>query len=150
MNAFNQREEDRWQDGFVSGAVYNGDQRAHRIPQRNLRDQFAGQPCTLTCGPAVPNSKPKSLAMTANMFGAQAVTSSKTEDQIAARCRPAARKVSCWRCAPIAIGRDKRGIKKPELVAPVTAHVALDKAADYFNIRLRRFRLTTNIAPISR
>jgi len=29
----------------------------------------------------------------------------------------------------------ERGIKKPEMITPVTAHVAFDKAAQYFNIR---------------
>lgn len=30
-----------------------------------------------------------------------------------------------------------RGIRKPEMVCPVTAHAAFDKAADYFNIKIR-------------
>lgn len=32
--------------------------------------------------------------------------------------------------------RDVRGIKKPNIVLPRTAHAAFDKAAQYFNIRL--------------
>lgn len=30
-----------------------------------------------------------------------------------------------------------KGIKRPEMVLPVTAHAAFDKAAQYFKIRLR-------------
>jgi glutamate/tyrosine decarboxylase-like PLP-dependent enzyme len=32
--------------------------------------------------------------------------------------------------------RDKRGITKPEMIAPSTAHAAFDKAAQYFNIKI--------------
>lgn len=33
--------------------------------------------------------------------------------------------------------REEWGIKKPEMVLPVTAHAAFDKAAHYFKIRIR-------------
>lgn len=33
--------------------------------------------------------------------------------------------------------REVRGIKRPNIVLPKTAHAAFDKAAQYFNIRLR-------------
>ena len=35
------------------------------------------------------------------------------------------------------IGR-KKGIKKPEMILPDTAHVAWDKGAEYFNVKIRR------------
>ncbi|KAL5997430.1 hypothetical protein ACLOJK_008360 [Asimina triloba] len=34
--------------------------------------------------------------------------------------------------------RMKKGITKPEMIIPESAHSAYDKAAEYFNIRLRR------------
>jgi glutamate/tyrosine decarboxylase-like PLP-dependent enzyme len=40
--------------------------------------------------------------------------------------------------------RAERGVRRPEIVAPETAHVAFDKAADYFNIRLRRIPVDAN------
>lgn len=33
--------------------------------------------------------------------------------------------------------REVKGIKKPEIVMPVTAHAAFDKAGQYLNIRIR-------------
>lgn len=33
--------------------------------------------------------------------------------------------------------REVKGIKKPEIVMPVTAHAAFDKAAQYLNIKIR-------------
>lgn len=35
------------------------------------------------------------------------------------------------------MARVKRGVKRPEMVLPVTAHVAWFKAAEYFNVRVR-------------
>lgn len=34
-------------------------------------------------------------------------------------------------------GREVKGIKKPEMVVPTTAHAAFDKAAQYLGIRIR-------------
>lgn len=33
--------------------------------------------------------------------------------------------------------RDVKGIRKPEILVPVTAHAAFDKAAQYLNIKIR-------------
>src|SRR5690606_18114835 len=40
--------------------------------------------------------------------------------------------------------RDKKGIKHPEMIVPVTAHAAFDKAAQYFNIKLVRLPVDHN------
>lgn len=34
-------------------------------------------------------------------------------------------------------GREEKGIKKPEIVMPSTAHAAFDKAAQYLGLRIR-------------
>lgn len=34
-------------------------------------------------------------------------------------------------------GREVKGIKKPEIIVPVTAHAAFDKAAQYLGLRIR-------------
>lgn len=34
-------------------------------------------------------------------------------------------------------GREVKGIKRPEIVVPTTAHAAFDKAAQYLNLRVR-------------
>ena len=51
------------------------------------------------------------------------------------------------------IGRcEKKGITKPEMIAPVTAHAAFDKASQYFNIKMihipvdENFRADVNAA----
>lgn len=45
------------------------------------------------------------------------------------------------------MARDKRGIKKPEMVISTTAHVAWFKAAEYFGIKIRLVPLTKDMSP---
>lgn len=41
-------------------------------------------------------------------------------------------------------GREVRGIKKPEMVVPVTVHAAFDKAAQYMRIKVRSVPVDPN------
>lgn len=45
------------------------------------------------------------------------------------------------------LARAKRGVKRPEMVLPVTAHVAWFKAAEYFNVRVRLLPLDAGLRP---
>lgn len=45
------------------------------------------------------------------------------------------------------MARATRGVKRPEMVLPVTAHVAWFKAAEYFNVRVRLLPLDAGLRP---
>jgi glutamate/tyrosine decarboxylase-like PLP-dependent enzyme len=45
------------------------------------------------------------------------------------------------------LARARRGVKRPEMVLPVTAHVAWFKAAEYFGVRVRRLPLDARLRP---
>lgn len=45
------------------------------------------------------------------------------------------------------LARAKRGVKRPEMVLPVTAHVAWFKAAEYFKVRVRLVPLDAGLRP---
>jgi sphinganine-1-phosphate aldolase len=45
------------------------------------------------------------------------------------------------------MARTQRGVKRPEMVLPVTAHVAWFKAAEYFNVRVRLLPLDAGLRP---
>ncbi len=139
MAELNQREEGSWRDGFVSGAVYHGDG-----PHLDLLNQVyalnsQSNPLHADVWPSAAKFEAEIVAMTANMLSAQearaadpaaricgTVTSGGTESILLAM-----RTYRDW-------ARDRLGIKRPEIVAPVTAHVAFDKAAQYFNIQLKK------------
>jgi glutamate/tyrosine decarboxylase-like PLP-dependent enzyme len=135
LTDLNRREEERWQDGFVSGAVYNGDQDHIDFLNRVYALNSQSNPLHADVWPSGTKFEAEIVAMTANMLHAQeaaeaevcgTVTSGGTESIMLAM-----RTYRDW-------AREKRGVKRPEIVAPVTAHVAFDKAAQYFNIRLKR------------
>jgi glutamate/tyrosine decarboxylase-like PLP-dependent enzyme len=79
------------------------------------------------------------VQMTASMLhgGPEAVgtmTSGGTESILLAvkACRDRARKLKPW-------------IKQPEIVAPATVHVAFDKAAHYFDVKMRYAKVTSDL-----
>jgi sphinganine-1-phosphate aldolase len=45
------------------------------------------------------------------------------------------------------MARSRRGVKRPEMVLPVTAHVAWFKAAEYFDVRVRLLPLDAGLRP---
>ncbi|KZX58947.1 sphingosine-1-phosphate lyase [Halioglobus sp. HI00S01] len=45
------------------------------------------------------------------------------------------------------MARDMRGVKKPEMILPETAHVAWFKASEYFGVKIRLVPLTADFTP---
>ncbi|MEM6990861.1 MAG: aminotransferase class V-fold PLP-dependent enzyme [Myxococcota bacterium] len=142
MQALQQREEDRWRDGFVSGAVYHGD--AEHIAFLNeVYGMFSqANPLHSDLWPSVVKYEAEIVAMTGRMLGGDrvsapdgvcgTVTSGGTESILLA--------MKTYRDR----ARTERGIKSPRLVIPETAHAAFDKAAQYFNIELVKVPVLPN------
>ncbi len=134
MQAIKAREESRWRDGFVSGAVYNGD--PEFVDYLNQIYAINSQINSLHADvwPSAAKYESEIVAMTANMLGAD-----KTTDQICGS-------VSSGGTESIMLAmktyrdwaRDTKGITRPNIVAPVTAHPAFDKAGNYFGIKVIR------------
>ena len=127
-------ERPRWEQGFASGAVYHGG-RAHIDFLNQVYALFSqANPLHPDLWPSVTKFEAEVVAMTSAMLhGADAdppacgtVTSGGTESILLA--------MRTYRDE----ARATRGITDPEIVAPVTAHAAFDKAAQYFGIRLVR------------
>ena len=139
MTDMNQREDGQWEGGLVSGAVYHGDKQHIDFLNRVYAANSQSNPLHADVWPSGTKFEAEIVAMTATMLGAApaeandpqtavcgTVTSGGTESIMLAM-----RTYRDW-------ARDKRGIRNPEIVAPVTAHAAFDKAAQYFNIRLKK------------
>ncbi len=121
-------EDKRWRDGYVSGAVYNGE-RDH-VDFTNLAYSIASQ-----VNPLHPDVWPSSLkfeneivSMVGSMLHGDdrirgTVTSGGTESILLA--------MKTYRDYAMA----ERGITAPEIVLPVSAHAAFDKACHYFGIK---------------
>ena len=140
MEAFRSMEEARWKDGFVSGAVYHGDDEHIDFQNRVYAINSQSNPLHTDLWPSTTKFEAEVVAMTANMLGADRVSGQTGSDnQIVGT-------VSSGGTESILLAmktyrdwaRDKKGITKPEMVVPTTAHAAFDKAAQYFNIKMIR------------
>lgn len=143
MKKLLKRETPKWKEGFVSGAVYHGDESHIDFLNRVYALNSQSNPLHSDVWPSTVKYEAEIISMTANMLGADradipgdsvcgVVCSGGTEGIMLA--------MKTYRD----IAREKKGIRNPEMVAPETAHVAFDKASHYFNIRMRRVPVDGN------
>jgi sphinganine-1-phosphate aldolase len=129
-------EERTWRDGYASGAVYHGDPEHVAFLSNIYRAQSQSNPLHPDLWPSATKFEAEIVAMTASMLGAGhaspgmpvvgTVSSGGTESILLA--------MKAYRD----FARARRGIAAPEIVAPVTAHAAFDKAARFFDMPLVR------------
>jgi len=127
-------EKERWSSGRSSGAVYQGDEEHIAFLNKVYALQSQNNPLHLDIWPSGRKFEAEIVAMTASMLGAGStdgdfvgtVTSGGTESILLA--------MKSYRDH----ARVTRGIDKPNIVTTTTSHVAFDKAAQYFEIDLRR------------
>lgn len=140
MEVLRAKEESKWQDGFVSGAVYHGDRDHIHFLNRIYTINSQSNPLHTDVWPSTTKFEAEVVAMTAHMLHAESVTEDlDADDEV---------------CGVISSGgtesillamktyrdwaRDMKGISKPEMIVPRTAHAAFDKASQYFNIKMKR------------
>jgi glutamate/tyrosine decarboxylase-like PLP-dependent enzyme len=137
LQALKEREQARWKEGFVSGCVYHGDQEFIDFLNQVYVIQSQSNALHSDVWPSASKFEAEIVAMTAQMLGALkvpvtsseicgTVTSGGTESILLAM-----KTYRDW-------ARDRKGITKPEVVAPTTAHTAFDKAGQYFGINMIR------------
>lgn len=127
-------EQRRWREGYVSGAVYHGDPAHIDFLNQVYALNSQSNPLHFDLWPSTVKYEAEIVSMTAHLLGADhasdpivgAVTSGGTESILLA--------MRAYRDR----GRAERGLKRPRVIAPVSAHAAFDKAADYFGIELVR------------
>jgi sphinganine-1-phosphate aldolase len=130
-------EESKWKEGFVSGAVYHGDESHMGFLNEVYAINSQSNPLHADVWPSSAKYEAEVVSMARNMLGARpmvgtdeeicgVVTSGGTESILLAM-----KAYRDW-------ARERRRIAKPEMIVPTTAHAAFDKAAQYFNIRCIR------------
>jgi sphinganine-1-phosphate aldolase len=135
------RERPRWRDGLASGAVYHGGDDHVEFLNRVYATTSQVNPLHADLWPSGAKFEAEIASMTAAMLGGDAVASDGPTRQIVGTVTSGgtesillAMKAYRDRARAKAWGR----ITRPEVVAPATAHVAFDKAAQYFRIKLVR------------
>lgn len=137
MESMRDEEESHWKDGFISGAVYHGDQKHIDFLNQVYAINSQSNPLHTDVWPSATKFEAEIVAMTANMLGGDGntcgtVSSGGTESIMLA--------MKTYRD----YARDTRGITKPEMIIPVTAHAAFDKASQYFKIKMAHIPVDEN------
>ncbi len=144
IRALCEEEEALWREGYVSGAVYHGDREHIAFLNQVYALHSQSNPLHADVWPSASKFEAEIVAMTAHMLGGEGqeicgtVTSGGTESILLAM-----KTYRDW-------ARASRGIRRPEMILPVTAHAAFDKAAHYFGIKAvyvpvdARFRADVN------
>lgn len=117
----------KWKDGFLSGAVYYYDPELVKLVTEVYGKASYTNPLHADVFPGICKMEAEVVRMTATLFngGPEAcgtMTTGGTESIMMA-CK-----------AYRDYGRDSKGISKPNIVLPVTAHTAFDKSAKYFGM----------------
>jgi glutamate/tyrosine decarboxylase-like PLP-dependent enzyme len=134
---FADKESGKWEEGFVSGGVYHGQKDHIDFLNEVYKLNSQVNPLHVDIWPSAMKFEAEIVSMTANMLGAEiandgvgpgeeicgTVSSGGTESILLA--------MKTYRDR----ARVEKGITAPEMVLPVTAHAAFDKAAQFFNIK---------------
>lgn len=134
MAAVQESEQKRWQEGYVSGAVYHGDPVHIDFLNRVYALNSQSNPLHFDLWPSTVKYEAEIVSMTANVLGAGqsqepivgVVTSGGTESILLA--------MRAYRDR----ARRERNLKRTRIIAPTSAHAAFDKAAHYFDMELVR------------
>lgn len=118
----------QWEKGCVSGAVYWGDETLTKLLVKVYGDFAWSNPLHPDIFPGVRKMEAEVVRMTCSLFhggpdSCGTVTSGGTESILMA-------------CKAYRDMASERGVKYPEILAPVSVHAAFDKAAHYFGMKL--------------
>lgn len=149
MRELAEREHARWRDGFVSGAVYHGDDEHIEFLSQVYAAYSQSNPLHADLWPSVVKYEAEIIAMTAELLGAGKVPLGARRDRLPG---PVVGVVSSGGTESIMLAmktyrdwaRAERGITQPQIIAPSTAHVAFDKAAHCFGLELVRIPVASD------
>lgn len=137
-----ERERPRWEEGYVSGGIYSGDREHIEFLNQVYSLHSQDNPLHGDLFPSATKYEAEIVAMVAAMQGqgkttdgaeiVGTVTSGGTESILLA--------MKTYRDK----ARAERGITEPEMILPTSAHVAFDKAAQYFGIKQVKINLDEN------
>ncbi|KAI0389737.1 pyridoxal phosphate-dependent transferase [Xylariaceae sp. FL0594] len=119
----------RWEDGFVSGAVYHGEEDLIKLQTEAYGRFTVSNPIHPDVFPGVRKMEAEVVAMVLSLFHAPptaaGVSTSGGTESILMACYSARQKAYV-----------ERGVMEPEMILPETAHTAFHKAGEYFKIKI--------------
>lgn len=131
-------EEGRWQQGYASGSVYNGDPEHIAFLNQVYALNSQSNPLHTDLWPSAVKFESEIVAMTATMLGGGDVGDGPGTDSGVAGTLSSGGSESIQ--LAMKAYRDHaaqvRGITEPQMIVPSSAHAAFDKAAQYFGIEI--------------
>ncbi len=138
MEGMKAREEARWKDGFVSGAVYHGDAEHIEFLNKAYAINSQTNPLHSDLWPSINKYEAEIISMTANMLGAKDAAAQGTGEICGSVSSGGTESILLAMKTYRDWALETKGIRHPDMVVPSTAHAAFDKAAQYFKIKMKR------------
>ncbi|HMJ10947.1 MAG TPA: aminotransferase class V-fold PLP-dependent enzyme [Polyangiaceae bacterium] len=137
IRAMAEREAERWRAGFASGAVYHGDREHIEFLNRAYALESQSNPLHVDLWPSTVKMEAEIVSMTAHMLGAGALghEPGTPEGVCGTLSSGGSESIQLAMRTYRDYFRSKKNITAPEMVIPASAHVAFEKAAQYFQIK---------------
>jgi sphinganine-1-phosphate aldolase len=131
-------EESRWEDGYASGSVYNGDPGHIDFLNQVYALNSQANPLHTDLWPSAVKYESEIVAMTAAMLGAGGIGDGPGSDSGVAGTLSSGGSESIQLAMKTYRdhARATRNITEPQMIVPMSAHAAFDKAAQYFGIEI--------------
>jgi sphinganine-1-phosphate aldolase len=123
-------EHDRWEEGFASGAVYQGDREHIAFLNRVYALHSQSNPLHVDLWPSATKFEAEIVAMTAAMLG----SGEAEEEIVGAVSSGGTESILLAIKAQRDLAAASRGVTEPRMVLPTTAHPAFTKAAQAFKV----------------
>ncbi|KAK9471055.1 pyridoxal phosphate-dependent transferase [Dipodascopsis tothii] len=126
----NEMKHSDWESGKVSGAIYHGGRDMIQLQTEAYGMYSTGNQLHPDVFPGLRKMEAEVVSMVLDLFngpeGSVGTTTSGGTESLLMACLAAKMKAY-----------NERGVTEPEIIAPVTIHAGFDKAAYYFNMKLR-------------
>lgn len=142
MQKMHDLESPTWQNGYVSGGIYHGDSEHIDFLNKIYGLHSQSNPLHSDLFPSATKFEAEIVSMTAHLHGkgqttdgadiVGTITSGGTESILVA--------MKSYRDRAY----EEKGITAPEMIMPTTAHVAFEKAAQYFKIKMVQIPVNEN------
>lgn len=143
LKTMQESERKRWKDGYVSGAVYHGDDSHIEYLNAAYALHSQSNPLHTDLWPSASKFESEIVSMTARMLS-EGVPESVRENLCGSVTSGGSESILLAMKTYRDMAYAERGVRNPEMIAPITAHAAFDKAAQYFKIKLRKVPVDKN------
>ncbi|ORY89596.1 pyridoxal phosphate-dependent transferase [Leucosporidium creatinivorum] len=127
----------QWEDGRVSGAVYHGGEEMGKVWTEAMSKFIVSNPLHCDVFPGVRKMDSEVVSMCLSLFNSPLPTSAIDEAGGAGTTTSGGTESILMACKAYRDrARIERGITEPEMIVPLSAHAAFEKASQYFKMKI--------------